>query len=593
MRTRIGDILSYLYGKPSGSRAAAKLERLLARRSRRLRPSRSAPGPGSPSLSEKDAILIAYADHLSEAGVPALRSLKSFLVKELDSCFSGVHILPFFPSSSDDGFSVVDYHRVDPRLGDWSEVRSIAADFRLMVDLVLNHVSAQSAWFRGFLRGDKRLARYFITVSDETDLSSVFRPRSDPLVTEFQTRRGKRLVWTTFSADQVDLNYGNPEVLLAMVDVLLFYVEQGAQIIRLDAVAFLWKELGTPCVHLPQTHAVVRLLRAIIEEICPWVVLVTETNVPHDLNVSYLGNGTDEANLIYNFSLPPLMADAFRREDAGVLSDWADSVKIPPRGSFLNFLSSHDGIGLLPARGYLSDTRIADLVELVRARGGFVSLRSEVRGSRTVETPYELNIPWLDALSDSKEDEETRLLKLATSHCAMLCLAGVPAVYINALLGTPADREEALRSGRPRATNRRKLALGDLRASLAEGQSFSARALRALAQCLSARRSHAAFHPAGAQEILRLNGHLFTVLRTSPDGQRKVLCVHNLSARPQTLAFDAGIIGARPGGSVSDILSGEALPPPQQAGRDSPLSVSVQGYGTAWISLASGGPPAS
>jgi hypothetical protein len=580
--SHVREILGFLYGESDGSAAATRLERMLARQSRGLRPPRCAPDLSSPSLTEKDAILICYADHLTEPGVPPLRSLKRFLAERLARDVSGVHILPFFPSSSDEGFSIIDYRRVDPRLGDWGDVRSIAGDFRLMVDLVLNHVSARSAWFRGFLRGHRRLARYFMTVQDGTDLGSVFRPRTHPLLTEFRTRRGLQKVWTTFSADQVDLNYRNPEVLLQIIEVLLFYVRQGAQIIRLDAVAFIWKEPGTPCVHLPQTHAVVRLLRAIVKEICPWVVLLTETNVPHELNVSYLGSGTDEAHMIYNFSLPPLVLDALYTGETDALSAWAAGMKAPFAGRFLNFLSSHDGIGLIPARGYLPEARILDLVDHVRANGGFVSMRSEQRGQGEAQTPYELNIPWLDAVSSGDEEEETRLLKLTTSHCAMFCLAGVPALYINSLLAVGPDREEALRSGSPRAINRKRLDARALRSSLAVGRSFGARAMHALARCLSARRSSPAFHPAGAQEILTIRPGLFSVLRTSPDGKARVFCIHNFSPRAETFVLDARTAGAQPGRPIKDILSGATMSVRWAA--DSLPEISLRGYESVWIS---------
>src|SRR5690606_35016656 len=108
------------------------------------------------------------------------------------------------------------------------------------------------------------------------------------------------------SADQVDLNFKNPAVLLATTRALLFYVEHGAKFIRLDAIAYLWKEIGTPCIHLPQTHQVIQLMRAVLDEVAPDVRLITETNVPHPDNISYFGAGTNEAQLVYNFALPPL-----------------------------------------------------------------------------------------------------------------------------------------------------------------------------------------------------------------------------------------------------------------------------------------------
>ena len=549
---------------------------------RRLRPPESAPDPGAPSLGERDAILITYPDHLTSPDSTPLSCLASFLTRAVSGAFSGAHILPFFPSSSDDGFSVIDYRAVDPRLGSWRDVETIGRKSRLMVDLVLNHASVGSRWFKGFLGGNRRYADFFIPVEPGTDLSGVFRPRARPLVTPFPVKGGQRLLWTTFSEDQVDLNYRDPDVLLEMVDVMLGYAARGAQLIRLDAVAFLWKEAGTSCVHLPETHAIVRLLRSVVEEVCPWVLLVSETNVPHDLNVSYLGSGNDEAHMIYNFSLPPLLMDAFSREDAGTLSAWAAELRIPRGGTLLNFLSSHDGIGLVPARGYLSPGRIADLSEMTRKRGGFVSMRTEAAAGGPVETPYELNIPWMDAVSDPGLDDETRARKLVTSQRVMLSLAGVPAVYINTLLGTPADRETALRLGHPRATNRRKLDLKEVLADITQRQVLGALVFRELERHLSVRRSHRAFHPAGAQEIVRGGGSLFSVLRTAPDRSESVLCMHNLGHRNASLVLAGGLEAFAD--SAEDIMTGRKVPAARNAETGS-LSFELGPWESRWAAL--------
>ena len=156
-----------------------------------------------------------------------------------------IHLLPFYPYSSDDGFSVIDYKQVNPALGTWDDVARVGQNFHLMFDGVINHISAQSAWFKAFLQDDPKYRDYFIVVEGEPDLSQVVRPRTLPLLTEFTTPSGAKKVWTTFSADQIDLNYANPEVLLDIIDVLLFYVAHGAELIRLDAIAYLWKEIGT------------------------------------------------------------------------------------------------------------------------------------------------------------------------------------------------------------------------------------------------------------------------------------------------------------------------------------------------------------
>ncbi len=311
IRARAYAKLRLVYGEPQASALIERIDRLIAEMT---------PRPGDFSLSERDALIIAYGDHLHRAGEAPLATLRTTL-KRLALPLSGLHILPFFPYSSDDGFSVIDYRQVDPALGSWDDVRALCADFRVMFDAVFNHISAQSGWFQAFLRGEAPYTDYFITVDPSADLSQVTRPRALPLLTPFETPTGRVDVWTTFSDDQIDLNYANPDVLIAMIAVLLFYVEQGANLIRLDAIAFLWKQIGTSCLHLPQTHLIIQLLRDVLDLVAPGVILITETNVPQRENLSYFGDGTDEAQLVYQFPLPPLILHTLRTGDARRLTE--------------------------------------------------------------------------------------------------------------------------------------------------------------------------------------------------------------------------------------------------------------------------------
>ncbi len=188
-----------------------------------------------------------------------------------------------------------------------------------MFDAVINHISQHSRWFQGYLSGQEPYTDYFVEVDPAADLSDVVRPRTLPLLTPVETADGTKHVWTTFSADQIDLNYASPDLLLEVLDVLLTYVQQGAQLIRLDAIGFMWKEIGTTCIHLPQAHSLIKLMRAALDEAAPETLLVTETNVPHAENISYFGDGYDEAQMVYNFTLPPLTLHAFLTGDASAL----------------------------------------------------------------------------------------------------------------------------------------------------------------------------------------------------------------------------------------------------------------------------------
>ncbi|MEO1369890.1 MAG: alpha-amylase family glycosyl hydrolase, partial [Acidobacteriota bacterium] len=370
--------------------------------------------------SEDDVMLITYGDSVRRPGEAPLRTLADFLAGPLEDTVSGVHILPFFPYSSDDGFSVIDYRSVDPELGDWAEIREIASRSTLMVDLVINHVSAKSDWFGQFVRGERPGVEYFITLDPETDTSSVVRPRPDSLLAPVETAAGVRHVWATFSHDQIDLDYSNPDVLFEMVDVLLFYLAQGARWVRLDAVGFLWKRIGTSCMHLPETHEAVRLLRTIAEAAEPRVVLITETNVPNAENLSYFGN-CNEAHAIYNFSLPPLLLDALVQGRSKYLKAWMMSMPPAPFGcAYFNFTASHDGIGLRPAEGLLSPGDIEVLTRTMESFGGHLSMRALADGSLR---PYEINISLFDALQGTvagpDSHQEARFL------CAQTIMLGL------------------------------------------------------------------------------------------------------------------------------------------------------------------------
>ncbi|HZW02321.1 MAG TPA: alpha-amylase family glycosyl hydrolase, partial [Anaerolineaceae bacterium] len=336
---RIQGHLAFLYGEEEARRRLPELQAIMERFRQAAVETGSAP-PQRLQVSERDAILIVYGDQVQTPGEHPLATLERFLSVHLERAVSGVHLLPFYPYSSDDGFSIIDFRAVDSRLGDWEDIHRLGQSYRLMFDAVINHISRESEWFQGFLRGDEPYVDYFITVPPNTDLSAVVRPRVLPLLTPVETSRGQQTVWTTFSDDQIDLNYANPDVALAITDLLLFYVQQGAEILRLDAIAYLWKEAGTPSIHLPETHHMIKLFRAVLDAVAPGVMLITETNVPHEENLSYFGDPlpegaqpegwrTDEAQMVYNFSLAPLVLHTFATADATSLSRWAAGLTTP------------------------------------------------------------------------------------------------------------------------------------------------------------------------------------------------------------------------------------------------------------------------
>lgn len=530
MRKIIHALLASLYGDNPETAERALLD--LIQRHAETSDAAAADTPRH-ALTERDALLITYADQVREADTAPLSTLAAFCEKHLAEVVSGVHLLPFYPWSSDDGFSVKDYFAVAPEFGSWADVARFRPRFDLMFDAVFNHMSAESDWFQRFLRDEPEFRDFFVTIRGQADLSQVVRPRALPLLTEFKTARGTERVWTTFSADQVDVNIRNPRVLVALIEALLFYVAQGARFIRLDAIAFLWKEPGTPCIHLPQTHAAIQLMRAVLDEVAPHVQLITETNVPHTDNISYFGDGTNEAQLVYNFALPPLVLHALLRGDGSHLSRWAATLKPPSdRTTFFNFLASHDGIGLNPARGILPAAEIDLLVERCRAHGGFISYKNNPDGT---SSPYEMNIVYFDALNDPAVGEPMAMQvnRFIVSQAIMLALAGVPGIYFHSLFGSRNDRAAAIQTNINRRINRRKFSRAELEADLANPQSLRSQVFGRFRELLELRRAHSAFAPNARQLVLDLGPHVFAVRRENEDtGDRmlcRMLCLHNLT----------------------------------------------------------------
>jgi glycosidase len=520
--------LSILYGSTIASQVEVRLRNLIQHYLGRI------PIPPEITLTERDSILISYADQVRQPGVPPLKTLARFYEDRLSGVIQGIHILPFFPWSSDDGFSVIDYRKVDSEFGTWEDIEELGKKFRIMIDGVINHISAESEWFKGFLLNEPPHNKYFLTIDGYPDLSKVVRPRTTPLLTEFQTIAGARRVWTTFSTDQVDLDYHNPDVLLEIFDILLMYAERGARFIRLDAIAYLWKEIGTTCIHLPETHAFVRLLRKVLDEVAPHVQLITETNVPHQENISYFGDGTDEAQLVYNFALPPLVMHTLRTGDASILSDWAAGLELPSnQTTFFNFLASHDGIGLNPARGILSPEDIEKLVAQTILHGGLISYKQNSDGS---QTPYEMNINYFDALSNPAGSEPSALQvkRFMAAQAIMLSLIGVPGIYFHSLFGSRNWTKGVQLTKHNRTINRQKLDFSTLEIELSSPDTLRSQVYQQYCQLLRQRAASTAFHPHGQQKIMRLGKYIFAILRSSPVGDQQVLCLQNVTAETQS-----------------------------------------------------------
>lgn len=563
-----------IYGESQVGDCMDRLQKLLLKYELKEQP----PTPPREFWTHRDHVLITYGDKILNSDFEDKRShlakLHQFLKENVKDLFTTVHILPFFPSSSDDGFSVIDYRRVSSEIGKWKDIEDMAEDFRLMGDLVINHVSRFSDWFQGYLKGEDPYDKYFIEVDPEADLSGVTRPRSSPVVTQVQKMNEKKLVWTTFSHDQKDLNFKNPEVLFDILDVFFFYISKGIKVIRLDAVAYIWKEIGTSCIHLPQTHEIVKLFRTLVDQFVPDATLITETNVPHKENISYFGNG-DETHMVYQFSLPPLLLHALLMQNGSYLTEWAASLERLPEGcTYFNFTSSHDGIGMRPLERLVPEEEFQEIVSGVFDRGGFVSYKENPDKSMS---PYELNITFFDALATKDGSTDLHIRRYLCSQLIMISLQGIPGIYFHNLTGAGNNIRGVLETGRYRLINRKKWTYDELINELQSAYSMTPRIFNRYKELLEVRRQHPAFHPFGFQRVHDAGGDYFIVERRAPDQAETVLVFCNITAqKKQADLVKMGLPVEKQDGYVNLLSDGESI---------SPEDVSLDPYEVKWINI--------
>ncbi|MBR9891512.1 sugar phosphorylase [bacterium] len=511
--------------------------------------------PGNNLWTQNDAVLITYGDSLIDGYHKPLDLMHDFLLNHMKGVVNGVHILPFFPFTSDDGFAVTDYRKVNPQLGEWADITRIGSEFHLMSDLVLNHVSSQGVWFNAYRQGQKPYDKFFFEADPSDDVSMVTRPRTTPLLQEVETAMGTRHVWCTFSHDQIDLDFRNPDVLLEIVRIIRLHIDMGVRIIRLDAVAFLWKELGTNCIHLPQTHAVIQLMRLLMDYATETVILLTETNVPKAENLSYFGR-RNEAHVVYNFPLPPLTLHAMMSGSARYLNDWQRTMPPAPLGcAYLNFTASHDGIGMRPAEGLLPPPEIGQIIDTIHEIGGKVSMRSLPGGG---EAPYELNCTFFEAMGRTfKGTDDLHFDRFLCSQTIPMSLEGIPAFYIHSMLATPNDLEAVERRGMNRAINRHRWDYPELQEKLADPETIHARVLAALSERLKIRSQQPGFHPNATQFTLNVDDRIFGLWRQSLDRAQSIFALHNVS--DETIEIPQADLNLIADESWVDLLSGETI----------------------------------
>lgn len=536
------------------------------------------PEPYTNNWNEKDVIAISYANSImanqdNHPGKKPLRALEDFFDKYSEKTINSIHLLPFFPYTSDDGFAVADYTRVRPELGSWEDITDLSSRYRIMGDVVINHCSSEHQWYKNFLDSKHPGKDYIFTADKDANIQQVTRPRTTPLLQAVETSEGEKFVWCTFSHDQVDLNFSNPEVLKEFVKIIRLYLDRGISIFRLDAVAFLWKIPGTPCLNLFQTHEIVRLLRTLIEHAQHDAIIITETNIPNIENLSYFGNA-NEAHCIYNFSLPPLLLYTLVFGNSHYLKLWLMSMPPARNGTaYFNFIASHDGIGLRPTQDILSDQEVDSMIALMENFGGKVSYRALENGENR---PYEINIALFDAMQGTIHGrDDLQIDRFICAHAIMFALEGIPGIYIHSLLGTHNDYAKIEQTGHARSINRHLWDYDNLVAELENPESSHSKVFSRIKSLLKLRIQQKAFHPNATQFTLHLGDDVVGFWRQSSDREHSIFCISNITATPIEIPINQ--VNLVFTDKWQDLISGKSYGTPN-------TTLQLAPYQTVWIS---------
>ena len=484
------------------------------------------------NISEKTTLVICYGDSVYFEKKKSIRVFQSFFQKKLKNYFNTIHFLPFYPSSSDSGFAVKDHYKVESKLGSWLDIKNVSKSTDIMADMIINHSSARGLWFKNFLKKKEPGKDYFLTVDSKFNTSRVVRPRDHKLLKKIKIFKKSDYLWRTFSPDQIDLNFRNPSVLIQFIKIMIHLINNGVTIFRLDAIAYLWKENGTKCINLQQTHEIIKLLRIIIGLLNVQATIITETNLPEKENLSYFGKN-DEANWIYNFSLPPLLIHAFLFENSSYLNKW--SKKLPTtknENCYLNFIASHDGIGMRPTEGLLNEKTLNNFLKRLKKNGSKFSYR---KVQNKVKKVYEANITVFDALKKSDYDPqgEFYLERYVSAHAIMISFEGIPAIYFNSMFGTSNDEAKFIITGNNRDVNRYRWNLKNISNKLKVNNTKQSIFYNKLCNLLNIRKKQEAFHPNAQRINLDFGPKIYGFKRISKDKKQTIICITNLSSKPQ------------------------------------------------------------
>jgi sucrose phosphorylase len=406
--------------------------------------------------------LICYTDRLGGT----LRGLRQLLTGPLAGLFGGVHVLPFFHpiDGSDAGFDPIDHTEVDDRLGDWNDIRALAQEIDVMADVIVNHISSRSPQFLDFsVHGsNSRYDGLFLTLdsvfpqgASERELLAIYRPRPGLPFTPMTLADGsRRILWTTFTAEQLDIDVDHPEGRRYLDGILRTFAQNGVRLIRLDAVGYAIKRPGTSCFMMDETFEFIRSLSARARKF--GLEVLVEIHSHHQLQLRV----AREVDWVYDFALPPLVLHAFSSGTARHLKDW---IAIRPRNS-LTVLDTHDGIGVIDIGadaqdpqnlpGLIPEDGIEHLVRQIHANSGGDSLRATGSAASNLDL-YQVNCTFFDALA---RDERRYLL----SRAIQFFLPGIPQVYYVGLLAGGNDMALLARTGVGRDINRHHYTRGEI-----------------------------------------------------------------------------------------------------------------------------------
>ena len=495
-------------------------------------------------INESTSLVICYGNSVTDGNKKSLKVFNKFYKKYLKNNFNSVHFLPFYPSSSDSGFAVKDHYKIEPRLGSWKDVKIISKNCNVMADLVINHSSARGLWFSNFLKNKSPGKDYFFTVDKNFNSKKVIRPREHKLLKKIKLSNETKYLWRTFSPDQIDLNFKNPKVLIRFIKIIFNLINNGVRIFRLDAIAYLWKENGNTCINHTNTHNIIKFIRLVCNLLKTECIIITETNLPEKENLSYFGNN-DEANWVYNFSLAPILVYSLLFEDSNKITKWSKNFPIAKlNNNYLNFIASHDGIGMRPIEGILSTNTQKKFLSRLKKNGGEFSYR-KVQGVR--KKVYEANITLFNAFKYSDFDKSGifGFERYMAAHTIMISFDGIPAIYFNSMFGNSNDNSKYIISGNKRDLNRYRWNKDKIEDHLKDQNSKQNKYYKNMSNILAIRSKQKAFHPNAIRKTLKLGANFFGIKRVSTDNKQSIYCITNMTSKLQLLKVNKNIFYKR------------------------------------------------